>query len=46
MFATCVQNGETAPEPLPEEKDNVNGVQVCGVGALGGVGVLLLRTGR
>lgn len=31
--APAPQNGETAPDPLPEERDNVNGVQALGVEA-------------
>ena len=33
---TCpsgLQNGETAPDPLPEEKDNINGMQQLSVEA-------------
>lgn len=28
-----LQNGETAPDPLPEEKDNINGLQQLSVEA-------------
>lgn len=28
-----MQNGETAPDPLPEEKDNINGMQQLSVEA-------------
>ena len=30
-----VQNGETAPDPLPEEKDNINGMQLLSMEATG-----------
>ena len=29
----ALQNGETAPDPLPEEKDNINGMQQLSVEA-------------
>lgn len=31
----ALQNGETAPDPLPEEKDNINGMQLLSMEATG-----------